>query len=261
MKLKRIALVVIACAALGYTSCKKSSSSQTVDSKTVASQVALNLSQTLYSGFGGFNLTSGLSSPGEFGLDRNAIKLKMTKGRTGINDFGGDITCGMHVDTTFSATIAGDGGGSATVAGSIGFTFNCTNDVFSGFNVTDNLKVTEATAQVNGTFNIAENLTLAQVNPGVDTSNISLNGTVTFGENAKVSGKTTAISFNYTFSNVTIDQEGNIVSGSATFNTTGSGAQGTWNYNGTITFLGSGSAKVVINGASYTVNLQTGTIS
>jgi hypothetical protein len=260
MKLKHLSLVLLACVALTYTACKKSSSSQTVDTKTVTSQIALNLSQTLYSGFGGFNLTSGLSAPGQFGLDRNTLKLKLTKGRTGINDLSGDITCGMHVDTTFSATITADGG-QATVAGSIGFTFNCTNDIFSGFNVTDNLKVTEATAQINGTFNIAENLTLTEASPGVDTSNIVLNGTANFAENAKVSGKSTALSFNYTFNNVVIDQMGTIVSGSATFNTTGSGAQGTWNYNGTITFLGNNSAKVVINGATYTVNLQSGTVS
>ena len=152
-------------------------------------------------------------------------------------------------------------GGQATVAGSIGFTFNCTNSVFSGFNVTDNLKVTEATAQVNGTFNVAENLTLAQVNPGVDTSNLSLNGTATFAENAKVSGKSTTASFNYTFNNVIIDQMGTIVSGSADFATQASGAQGTWNYSGTATFLGNGLVKIVINGASYTVNLQTGAVS
>ena len=260
MKLKRIALVVLACAALAYTSCKKSSSSQTVDSKTVTSQIALNLSQTLYSGFGGFNLTSGLSAPGQFGLDRNALKLKLTKGRTGINSMDYNITCGLHVDTTFNTSIDVDGG-QATVAGSIGFTFNCTNQVFSGFNVTDNLKVTAATSQINGTFSIAENLTLAQATPGVDTSNVSLNGTANFAENAKMSGKSTVISFNYTFNNVVIDQMGTIVSGSANFTTAGSGAQGTWNYTGTITFLGNNSAKVVINGATYTVNLQSGTIS
>ncbi|MBS1523898.1 MAG: hypothetical protein JST50_23045 [Bacteroidetes bacterium] len=261
MKLKRIALVVLALGALGYTSCKKSSSSNTVDSKTVASQIALNLSQTLYSGFGGFNLSSGLSAPGSFGLDRNALKLKLNKNsHMAVNDFSGDITCGLHVDTTFSASITADGG-QATVAGSIGFTFNCTNGTFSGFNMTDNLKVTEATAQVNGTFNVAENLTLAQVNPGVDTSNISLNGTANFAENAKLNGKSAVISFNYTFNNVIIDQVGNLVSGSANFTTTGSGAQGTWNYTGTITFLGNGSAKLVINGVTYTINLQTGTVS
>jgi hypothetical protein len=258
MKLKRIALVVLACAALGYTSCKKSGSSQTVDSKTVTSQIALNLSQTLYSGFGGFNLSSGLSAPGQFGLDRNALRLKLTKGRTGINSMGYDITCGLHVDTTFNASIDMDGG-QATVAGSIGFTFNCTNQVFSGFNVTDNLKVTAATSQINGTFNIAENLTLAQL--PADSTKVSLNGTANFAENAKVSGKSTVMSFNYTFNNVIIDDLGTIVSGSANFTTASSGAQGTWNYTGTITFLGNGSAKVVINGATYTVNLETGTVS
>lgn len=260
MKLKRIALVALAGLALSYTSCKKSSSTQTTDPKTVSSQVALNLTQTLYSGFGGFNLTSGLSAPGTFGLDRNTLRLKLTNGRLGVNDLGGDITCGLHADTTFNATITADGG-QATVAGTIGFTFNCANDVFSGFNVTDNLKVTEATTQTTGTFNVAENLTLAQVNPGVDTSNVSLNGTAAFSENAKVSGKSTTASFNYTFSNVIIDQLGTIVSGSATFSTQASGAQGSWNYNGTVTFLGNGNAKIVINGASYTVNLQTGASS
>ena len=260
MKLKHIALVVLACAALGYTSCKKSSSSQSVDSKTVTSQIALNLSQTLYSGFGGFNISSGLSAPGTFGLDRNALKLKLTNGRIGISSLDGDITCGLHVDTTFSTSIDMDGG-QATVAGSIGFTFNCTNQVFSGFNVTDNLKITAATAQLNGTFTVAENLTLAQATPGVDTSSVSLNGTANFAENAKVSGKSTVMSFNYTFNNVIINQMGTIVSGSANFTTTSSGAQGTWNYTGTITFLGNDSAKVVINGATYTVNLQSGTVS
>ena len=261
MKLKRISLVLLACVALTYTACKKSSSTQTVDSKTVSSQIALNLAQTLYGGFGGFNLTSGLSAPGTFGLDRNALRLKLTKGgRLGINTLGSDITCGLHADTTFSTSITMDGG-QATVAGSIGFTFNCTNSVFSGFNVTDNLKVTEATAQVNGTFSIAENLTLAQVNPGVDTSNLSLNGTASFTENAKVSGKSTTASFNYTFHDIVIDQLGTIVSGSADFATQATGAQGTWNYSGTATFLGNGLVKIVINGASYTVNLQTGTVS
>ncbi|HTD41713.1 MAG TPA: hypothetical protein VK671_13885 [Mucilaginibacter sp.] len=260
MKLKHISLVLLACVALVYTACKKSSSSQTVDSKTVSSQIALNLAQTLYSGFGGFNITTGLSAPGTFGVDHNKIRLNMTKGRLGVNSIGGNITCGLHADTTFSSSVTVDGG-QATVAGSIGFTFNCTGSTFSGFTVTDNLKVTEATAQVNGTFNVAENLTAAQVNPGVDTSNVSLNGTASFAENAKVSGKSTTASFNYTFHNIIIDHLGTIVSGSADFATQASGASGTWNYSGTATFLGNSLVKIVINGASYTVNLQTGAVS
>lgn len=260
MKLKRIYVMVLACAALSYTSCKKSSSSQTVDAKTVSSQVALNLSQTLYSGFGGFNISNGLQSPGTFGLDRNALRLKLTKGRMGVNDLGGDITCGLKADTTFTSAITMDGG-QATVSGSIGFTFTCANNVPSGFTVIANLKITAATAQLNGTYNVAENLTLAQVTPGNDNSDISLNGTASYAANAKANGKSVIQSFSYTFNNVIIDQSGAIASGSASFTTQSSGASGTWNYSGVATFLGNDLVKMVINGATYTVNLQTGAVS
>ncbi len=260
MKLKSITLVLLAAMALIFSACKKSGSSQTTDPKTVSSQIALNLAQTLYGSFGGFSVDGGLSAPQTFGVDRNKIKLNLTKGRIGINDIGSDITCGLHVDTTFSTSVTVNGG-QATAAGSIGFTFTCTNGTFSGFNVTDNLKVTAATAQMNGTFNIAENLTMAQITPGDDTSNISLNGTASFAENAKISGKTTVASFSYTFSNVIIDQLGTVAGGSASFTTQASGASGTWNYSGTATFLGNGNVKIVINGVSYNVNMQTGTVS
>jgi len=54
---------------------------------------------------------------------------------------------------------------------------------------------------------------------------------------------------------------GDVISGSATFNTSGSGPKGVWNYQGTITFLGSHMATVTINGKAYKVNLQTGAVS
>jgi len=54
---------------------------------------------------------------------------------------------------------------------------------------------------------------------------------------------------------------GDVVSGTASFTTTGSGVNGSWNYQGTITFLGNQTAKIVINGATYTVDLQTGVVS
>ena len=260
MNLKRIsfATLLLAGMALTFSACKKSSSTQTVDTQTVSTQIAANLSQTLYSGFGGFNISSGLSAPTTFGVDRNQIRLNMTKGgRLAINDLGGDITCGLKVDTTFTAS-ATVNGIQSSVAGSIGFTFNCTNGTPVGFTVIDNLKVTQASAQLTGTYNIAENLTLAMVNPTDDASNISLNGTANASDNLKTNGKTTTESYNYTFNQVIFDQNGAIVSGTATFATQGSNAKGTWNYSGTVTFLGNGNVKIVINGATYTTNLTTG---
>jgi hypothetical protein len=260
MKFKHFSIVLLAFVALTYAACKKSGSSATVDAKTVSSQVALNLAQTLYSGFGGFNVTSGLSAPGTFGVDRNKIRLNMTKGRLGVNDLNGDITCGLQVDTTFTSTVAVDDL-TATVSGSIGFKFNCTNNTPSGFTVTDLLKITESGSQSSGTVNVNENLTLAQVTPGDDNSDISMNGTAGFSGNLKVNGKADVESYNYTFNQVIITQTGDIASGLATFDTKGSNATGSWSYNGTATFLGNGLVKIVINGASYNVNLQTGVVS
>jgi hypothetical protein len=261
MKLKtRLIPVLMIGVALIYTACKKSSSSQTLSTKTVSSQVALNLAQTLYGGFGGFNITSGLNAPGTFGVDRNKIRLALTKGRMGINDLGSDITCGLHADTTFSTSVTVNGV-QATVAGTIGFTFNCSGGTPSGFTVIDNLKITEASAQVTGTYNINENLTVALVNPADSTSNLSLNGTAGFSDNLKTNGKTTTESYNYTFNQVVINQEGTITGGSATFATKGTNASGSWDYSGTVVFLGNGMAKITINGTVYNVNLQTGAVS
>ncbi|MDB5155121.1 MAG: hypothetical protein JWR54_3872 [Mucilaginibacter sp.] len=260
MKLKtRLILVLMIGVALIYTACKKSSSSQTLSTKTVSSQIALNLAQTLYGGFGGFNITSGLNAPGTFGVDRNKIRLNMTKGRLGVNSFG-DITCGLHADTTFNTSVTVNGM-QATVAGTIGFTFNCSSGTPSGFTVTDNLKIAEASAQVTGTYNINENLSIALVNPQDSTSNVALNGTASMSDNLKTNGKTTTESYNYTFNQVIIDQEGTIVSGSATFATKGTNASGSWDYSGTVVFLGNGMAKITINGTVYNVNLQTGAVS
>jgi hypothetical protein len=73
---------------------------------------------------------------------------------------------------------------------------------------------------------------------------------------------TTTESYSYNFTTpLSIDSSGDIVSGAATFTTSGSSAAGKWNYSGTVTFLGNYNVKIVINGTSYNVNLQTGVVS
>lgn len=51
---------------------------------------------------------------------------------------------------------------------------------------------------------------------------------------------------------------GSIASGSATFTLSGTGNNGAFSFNGTITFIGNNQANVVINGTAYVVNLLTG---
>lgn len=242
-----------------FTSCKKSSSDSSgpkLTGKQVASQLALNLSQTLYGGFGGFSVADGLNAPGSVGVvkTKNGLKVNST----------GDPLCGTIADTTLNVTV-NDNGVAASVKGDLKFAFVCTSGVFSGFNITDNLAISESTADIALNFKLIEDLTMAAQNLAADNSNVTLNGSLSMGGNytnktgsSKGSG---TLNYSYTFKSIVVDYNGSITSGSATFNTSGTGPNGVWNYAGTITFLGNNKANIVINGASYNVDLQTGAVS
>lgn len=242
-----------------FTSCKKSSNNASgpkLTGKQVASQIALNLSQTLYGGFGGFSVTDGLNAPGSVGVvkTKNGLKVNST----------GDPLCGTIADTTINITTT-DNGVAASVKGDLKFAFVCTNGVFSGFNITDNLAITESTADIALNFKLIEDLTIAAQNLTANNPNITLNGALSMGGNytnktgsSKGSGN---LSYSYTFKSIVVDSNGSITSGSATFTTSGTGPNGDWNYAGTITFLGNNKATIVINGTSYNVDLQTGVVS
>jgi hypothetical protein len=113
---------------------------------------------------------------------------------------------------------------------------------------------------------LIEDLTLAAQNLASDNSNAVLNGSLsmsgTYTNKTGSSKGSGSLSYSYTFKSIVIDGEtGYIDSGSASFTTSGSGPNGVWNYNGTITFLGNNKANIVINGTTYNVDLTTGTVS
>ncbi len=259
MKLKiKLSLVLLVCAAFIYSACKKSSSpaSPAVAPKVVASQIAENLYVSLYGGIG-FNAGNGLNTPDELAQKQHTESLS--------RNFSEDLFCGVAIDTTFKATTVTDGSNTATVSGSESITFNCSGGNIAGFTMKDNLNINESTAQLTGVFNINENLTVTAVDPTSDQSNISLNGSLGYSGSfsyltgTKQSGKS---SYSYTFNSVILDgQTDDIDSGSASFTTTGSGQTGTWNYTGTIKFLGSGKAIITINGTAYNVDLTNGVVS
>ncbi|MFI5160415.1 MAG: hypothetical protein ACHQHN_04020 [Sphingobacteriales bacterium] len=268
MKRKFILIILLlAGVSLTYTACKKSSNKPTVDAKTVSSQIALNLAQTLYGGLGGFDISNGLSATASINrkqlmAKRQQMILKLNGGKQ-INDIGSDISCGLTADTTLNYSVT-DNGVSESIAGTLGFTFLCTNNVFSGFNIHDNLTITAKNTTLSGTYKLIENLTAQAQDPTNVNSSITLGGTFSMSDNISyVNPKsTTSEAYSYNFSTpLLIDSSGNIDSGACSFTTSGSNASGTWNYSGTVTFLGNNNVKIVINGASYTVNLQTGTVS
>jgi hypothetical protein len=258
MKIKLKSLwVLLLPVCLTYTACEKSSSlpSNAVTPKSVSSQIALNLTQTLFGGSGAFDVSGGLSAPSNFAVH--------TKGKI-VNDLN-DPGCGLAIDTALAYTYS-IGDTSAQVSGSIGFTFNCVNNIVTGFTTADNLNVTLTTPVLTASGVVAENFTVLALNPLDDNSTFSINGTVSSSSSLKYKSTTSkngSAAYSYKLTSIIIDPtaDADIVSGSATFSTTGSGASGVWNYSGTIVFKGNHIAVITINGTAYTVNLQTGIVS
>ena len=250
--------ILVAGVALMFASCKKSSSSTSSTAETpkqVSGQIALNLSQSLFGTSYGVDLSNGLNAPSAFAIH--------TKGKV-LNDLT-DPFCGLTVDTTLSYTFA-QHDTTIAVAGTINFSFICASGTLSGFTAAESFNVNISTSQLKATDKVAENLTLVSLNPLDSTSNLSMKGTLSSDKvltYATVSaGKSGEAQFSYTLTALVLDPNADdVVSGTATFSTSGSGASGTWNYSGTIVFLGNHMAKVTINGASYTVNLETGVVS
>ncbi len=256
IKLKNLWVLLLP-VCITYTACEKSSSlpSNVVTPKTVTSQIALNLTQTLFGGSGAFDVSGGLSAPSNFAVH--------TKGKI-VNDLNSP-GCGLVIDTALAYSFT-QGDTSATVSGSIGFTFNCVNNIVTGFTTSDNMNVTLTTPVLTASAVVAENFTVLALNPQDDNSTFSINGTVGASSSLKYKSTTSkngSAAYNYKLTSLIIDPtaEADIVSGSATFTTTGSGGNGTWNYSGTIVFKGNHIAVVTINGTAYTVNLQTGIVS
>jgi hypothetical protein len=254
MKLKlRSFLLVLAGTAIIYSGCKKAAKT-TADPalapQDVASQVALNIDQSLFGGLG-LNISGGLSAPTSFAVH---TKGKILQSLTNPD-------CSLVIDTTMSYADTTNGG-TATIAGTFKFSYACSNNVVSGYTTNDNLVITLVSPSLNLNYKVAENLTLLSADPTNPDANITLsgslnsNGSYQYNTGTKRSGTEV---FDYTLTSIILSPlTGEVASGTATFNTSGSGPKGVWNYQGTITFLGNQTATVTINGKTYTVNLDTG---
>lgn len=260
MKFKALlSIVLVAGMAVVYTACKKSDSSPAGPALTesqVTSQVVLDLTQSLFGGYGGINFNDGLNGPTGFGT-------KHLKGPL-LHDLSNPF-CGLVIDTTLNETVNAGADSSLAVSGHIHFGFSCTNDVVTGFNTNDNLTIAISTPRLSIMAKILENLTLSTVNPADDNSPLLLKGTLNSSGTYKykTGNKSGTRSFNYVLNSLIIDpnnDDGDIRSGSVNFITKGTGSNGSWSFTGTITFLGNHKAKVTINGKTYNVDIRTGVV-
>jgi hypothetical protein len=257
MKLKiKSTFLLLACTAIIYSGCKKTAATPTdpaLSASVVAGQVAVNIDQSLFGGLG-VDISGGLSAPTSFAVHTKGKVLQTLT----------NPDCSLLIDTTMSFTGTANGG-SATISGTYKFGFSCVNDVVTGFTTNDNLSIILNSPSLNLNYKVDETLTLLSSNPLYANANVSINGSLNsngsyqYNTGTKRSGTEV---FDYTLTSAIFSPTvGDVISGSATFSTSGTGPKGVWNYQGTITFLGNHMATVTINGKAYTVNLQTGAVA
>ncbi|MCR8561389.1 hypothetical protein KXD93_27295 [Mucilaginibacter sp. BJC16-A38] len=258
MKLKTLlSIAIVAGMAVIYTACKKSdtSSANALTPAQVSSQVALDLAQNLFGGYGGVNVGQGLDAPGGLAVKQSHGKL--------LHDLSNPF-CGLVIDTTVNETSDPGSDTTASVSGHLYFAFSCTNDMVTGYTTKDNLTISLSTASFSLVSKINEDLSLLAINPADNNSKLILKGTLgsagtySYKTGTKKSGTR---AFSYVLSSLVLDpNQDDIVAGSASFTTTGTGTTGSWSYIGTITFLGGHKVSITINGKTYNVNLLTGVV-
>lgn len=260
MKLKlKLFILTIAGIAVIYSACKKSDSSSgpALSEKDVSSQIALDLSQNLFGSYSGLNLSGGFGGVSGFAA-------KHMPNSHQLHDLSNPF-CGLVVDTAINDTEKIGVDSTITLSGHIKFSFTCSGDNLSGFSTNDNLSVAVTTPQFSLISQIAENITMNALNPADENTQFSLSGNIsstgTYAYKTSA-GKSGTRSFSYVLNALTLDPNSDdIISGTATFSTKGSGKSGTWSYSGTIKFLGNHTAQITINSKSYTVNLETGVVA
>jgi hypothetical protein len=259
MRLKtKIPFVLLISIAFVYSACKKSTSTSAGPALTpsaVASQVAVGISSSLFGDLSGVDVSEGLGGATNFGVKH--------KGKV-IQDTNPD--CSLLIDTTIAAVTDTLGGGQfLTLSGSFKFSFGCVNNMPSSYTTSENVNIKVISPSADIDYKIGEAFTLTALTPGSQNSNLGMTGTISSAGSYSIltgnKGSGTS-AFNYTLTSLVIDPTiPDILSGSASFTTNGSGPNGVWNYSGTIVFNGNQMATVTINGTAYHVNLQTGAVS
>lgn len=257
----KLSITLLAGAALIYTACKKSStdaSGPALTATEVSSQVALDISQNLFGSYTGLNFGGGLNAPTGFAVKHHTNNSRLLHSLN--NPF-----CGLLIDTTLNETVTAGADSSISVAGHIKFSFTCTGDNLTGFSTNDDLTIKVSTPQIGISARIQENLSMQLTDPNNSDSNFTLGGTLDesgsylYKTGTKKSGTR---NFSYVLKALILDSSSDdIISGSASFITKGSGPKGSWAYAGTITFLPGHKAIITISGKTYKVNLQTGVVS
>ena len=255
-----IAIALLSGAALFQAACNKTSNTTkpaaaTPGTDVIASQIAMNMSKSLSGTYGGSNISDGLSTG-------NTIK-NTTASKT-LNSTG--YICGFVADSNVNYTYTQGDSVKAKVVGGIQFFFNCTDGQPDGYTLVDELFTSGFGPGYSFKYDVAQ---------GYEVHDMNKKGTLLCVEGKLKSYK----DFTYTAANIkatsehddfvvdtlrvdiTTPSSPDITSGTATFHSKGTNATGSWDYVGTLEFLGNHQGKITFYGKVYHIDLLTGKVS
>jgi hypothetical protein len=242
----KVALPLLAGVVVFYTSCNKTSNTpaaQTAGADVVSSEVAASLTQSLAGTYGGVNLNSGVTTPSVIN-DNHTVNTPNS-----LCGFTADAP--LDYDTNTGAT-------RSHTTGRLIFYFNCINGQPAGYFANDSLKTIGTAPGYSFLYDITQNYVIKSLNS--KNTLLFVNGNLKSFVDLNYSKpgiKPTSDHTNYVLTGLTVDLSNNndITSGLATFVSTGSNNYGSWNYVGTIKYLGNHKADVTINGKVYHVTI------
>jgi len=249
------AIVLLAGMAISYSACKKvdnspaktTTPSTTVGYDAVSAAVASNFASALSGSLGGASINDGLTPKAQELYPPGADKL-----------------CGFVADSSIHYT-TNAGGIKSTVTGQSKFFFDCIGGEPVGYTLVDALVTTGTGPGYAFTYDIAQGYQIASENSTATL--LKVIGTLQAYKDVdysdkKIVGTSEHDAFVITDAVVDISSKGtySINSGTATFTTKGSNAQGSWNYIGTMVFIGNDIGKLTFYGHVYYVDLATGKI-
>lgn len=256
MKLNlRSALPLLMGMAIFYSACKKTDNKPASNATTDAASTAIakNLVQSLSGAFGGASIKDGIKiSPN---VVASASKLKMQSV---------DVQCGFYSDSSLNLTFNQGDTLKSHTTGSIKYFFICNDGKAIGYDLLDSISTSGSGPGYAFAYALAQNYHVRGLNS--NNSNFSLDGTLKsyVDNNYTVYVNSSASVHNiYTFSNLYVHADDNfdITSGTATFESIGKTHSGAWDYSGTIVFLGNHKAKLTFLSKVYWVDLITGAVT
>ncbi|HVW98564.1 MAG TPA: hypothetical protein VHA56_21535 [Mucilaginibacter sp.] len=254
--------IVLICVLFVYAGCKKSGlnkSSKTASEKVVAGIVVSNLTKSLAGTYGGVSIKDGINPPSQITASSSKLKLNSLSS-----------LCGYTIDTTVTYTSNLGDSVKSKVTGKFSFTFTCSGSYPDGYKVKTKVVSKGKAPGYAFIYSIVQNYKVQALN--AEYSLVSLDGILKsygdFSDNPSAYVDTNYVSNNYqhqdyVLSNLKIDVAHgyDITSGTASFTSVGANAYGSWNYVGTIEYVGNHKAIITINGHVYNADLLTGVIT